>query len=131
MNFRIDLSSPEHHERSGMPKALRDMYYGNDTIRTLIKSAGSPHNGGQHTLTIWGERREVIAWLDLFNEEYNNVQQEIAIIKNEIRKAFVRQPDALGLQVIVLREIKRQLPYNGTLESRPWFWSPSWEEDNE
>lgn len=133
MDFRIEMSSPEHHPRSGMPKALRDLFYGQgrDGILSLIRSNGCPHNGGQHTLTIWGERADVTAWLDLFGEQFPEAGKEVAILKANIRKEFVHHSNNAGIHVVSLAKITQQHPYKGELISRPWFWTEAWEEEND
>lgn len=127
----IQLSSPQQHPTSAMPKALHDLYYGgeveNDLLR-LIQFTGYPHNGGSHTFTVFGERYDAVAWLDLFLERFPETKPEIEIIKKEIRKVFLHEPSKRILY-IKLSEFKRQHGYNGQLITRKWFWTEHHEPD--
>lgn len=127
----IDLSAPESHATSAMPKALRDIYYSGkrgDTLLGLIESTGYPLRGGTHALKVFGKRPDVVAWLDLFLEHYPDTKPEIDIIKKEIRKIFIHEPDRRLVQ-IKLSQFTRQHGYNGQLITRKWFWTEHHEPD--
>lgn len=128
MHVTVNLSAPIHHERSGMSKALHNLYYGRDTLLSMITHNGYPHHGGEHALTISGGRVDVVAWLELFGEQYPDCAPEVAILKHRIRTHFVQNPTDPRFR-LELRKIERQLPYNGELVMKPWFWTPAWEEE--
>lgn len=128
MEVTVVLSVPEHHKTSHMPYAIRQMHYGNDNLSGMISMSGYPNNGGQHTCTIWGDRADVVAWLDLFLEEYPDTKPEIDIIKRTIRREFINSPLTHRLKVD-LREFTRQHVYKGQFISRKWFWHPKCEPD--
>lgn len=129
MKVTVVLSAPEHHKTSHMPFALRQMYYGGDTLTRLIDMSGYPNNGGQHTCTISGDRADVVAWLDLFLEEYPDAKPEIDIIKRAIRREFINSPLTHRLR-INLSDFTRQHVYKGQFISRKWFWHPACEPDH-
>lgn len=130
MKVIVKLDSPQTHERSHMGSVLNKMLYGRDDLLGMINYTGCPHNGGQHTLTVRGERCDVVAWLDLFQEAYPDIAPETMIIKSRIRTEFLRNvKDEDHVIRIDLNKIERQLPHNGELVSRPWFWTPKWEEE--
>jgi hypothetical protein len=120
MKVTVVLSAPEHHKTSHMPYALRRMYFGQDGLSRLIDMSGYPNNGGQHTCTISGERTDIIAWLDLFLEEYPDTKPEIDTLKKHIRHEFIKSPS--GHCRIVLADFTRQHVHNGKFISRRWFW---------
>lgn len=128
MEVVLDLSVPEHHKTSHMPYAMRQMYYGNGMLSRLISMHGYPNNGGQHTCTINGDRADVVAWLDLFLEEYPDTKPEIDIIKRTIRREFINSPLTHCLR-IKLADFTRQHVYKGQFISRKWFWHPACEPD--
>ena len=127
----VDLSAPESHASSAMPKALRDLYYSGkrgDTLLSLIESTGYPHNGGSHTLKVFGKRYDVVAWLDLFLDQYPDTKPEIDIIKKTIRTRFLHEPDGRLFQ-IKLGSFTRQFGYKGEIITRKWFWWEGCEPD--
>lgn len=131
MEITVELTAPEQHPTSAMPKALRTFWYssGGDDLRKLINYSGCPNTGCQHTLRIWGKRVDVLAWLDLFEESYPGVEKEIAMVKREIHKSFVQTGAGSTKPArIKLANITRQVGYNGELITRRWFWAPFWEE---
>lgn len=128
MEVTVILTVPGHHKTSHMPHAIRQLHYGNDNLSGLISMSGYPNNGGQHTCTIWGKRPDVVAWLDLFLEEYPDTKPEIDIIKRTIRREFINSPSTRRLKVD-LREFTRQHVYKGQFISRKWFWHPACEPD--
>jgi hypothetical protein len=127
MKVHLNLTSPEQHYKSAMPKALRDLHYGRSGLISLIDHTGCPNNGGQHTLTVSGERQEVVAWLDLFLEQYPETKPEVDILKRNIRREFINSPLTNSLK-ITLSKFMQQHSYEGTLVSKPWFWAQHWEE---
>lgn len=128
MEVILNLSTPEHHKTSHMPYAIRQMYYGNDMLSRLITMNGYPNNGGQHTCTISGDRADVVAWLDLFLEEYPDAKPEIDIVKRTIRREFINSPLTHCLR-IKLSDFTRQHVYKGQFVSRKWFWHEQDEPD--
>lgn len=130
MKVIVKLDSPQTHERSHMGTVLNKILYSRDDLLSMINYTGCPHNGGQHTLTVRGDRGDVVAWLDLFQEAYPDIAPEAMIIKSRIRTEFLRNvKDEDHVIRIDLNKIERQLPHNGELVSRPWFWTPKWEEE--
>ncbi|UQT02741.1 hypothetical protein YUBABA_00900 [Serratia phage vB_SmaM-Yubaba] len=132
MKVTVDMSAPEQHPTSLMPKALRAFWYFKEgsELRKLINYTGCPNTGCQHTLRIWGERTDVIAWLDLFQETYPDTAPEILIIKNKIRMGVVHNKGVKedGSIFVDLKAVTRQVGYNGEILTRPYFWAPFWEE---
>lgn len=128
MNVIVELTAPCHYSTSAMPKVLHDLYYHRDGLLSMINHHGCPHNGGQHTCTVSGERADVVAWLDLFLEQYPEVQPEIDVIKRTIRREFINSPLTTRLH-IKLGRFNRQHAHKGSLISRPWFWHESHEPD--
>lgn len=132
MQVTVDLSSPEQHPTSAMPKAMRQLWYRNDGLLKLIEAYGCPNSGCEHTLRFTADRADVIAWLDLFVETYPETYPDIHMVKERIRLAFVQgngcRPD--GSFMIKLKDITRQVGYNGEIITRRWFWAPFWEETN-
>lgn len=131
MKVFLDLTCPEHHASSGFPRAIRQLIYmqEHDELLSMAPSRYcSPHSGGQHRLTIQGKRADVVAWLDLFSETFGKaVAPEVAIMKHRIRTFFIQNTTAVSYD-LKLRNIERQIPVNGVLEMKPWFWFP---EDDE
>lgn len=124
--LRVILDTPEHHETSGMPKAVRHLWYNNSSLANMIAHNGCPNTGGQHKLHVEGEAHEVIAWLDLFVEAYPATMPEIMMVKKEIR---AKRMDAMGSEgngtiVVNLNKIQRMFSENGEVVSKPWFWTP-------
>ncbi|QGH72035.1 hypothetical protein N1M2_172 [Klebsiella phage N1M2] len=132
MKVTVDLTAPESHPTSKLPKALREFWYFKDgeELRRLIDYTGCPNTGCQHALRVWGERADVTAWLDLFQETYPETEPEIMLIKSKIRLAFVHGTglNKLGGLTVDLKTITRQVGYNGEILTRPYFWAPFWEE---
>lgn len=132
MKVLVNLSSPEQHPTSWMPKAMRELWYRNNGLLDLIEPHGCPNNGCEHTFYFSGERADVVAWLDLFVDAYPLVLPDIHVIKERIHKAFVYGTDCAvnGNFKIKLKSIMREVEYNGETLTRPWFWAPFWEESN-
>lgn len=130
MKVLVDLSSPEQHPTSWMPKAMRALWYRNNGLLDLINPRGCPNNGCEHTFHFSAERADVVAWLDLFVEEYPLTLPDIRVVKERIHKAFVYGTDCRpdGSFSIKLKSIKREVEYNGETLTRPWFWAEFWEE---
>lgn len=130
MKVTVVLTSPIYHHHSAMPKALHDLYYlGNDSgslLKMGLETSGSPHHGGEHTLSVWGQHDDVLAWLDLFKEQYPDTELEIAILKNRIETYLKHHPQATTFR-IVLKDIIRQYSYKGDIIARAWYWNPEWE----
>lgn len=131
MKVYLDLTSPEYHETSAMPKILRHILYHNSTLVNLIENTGCPNTGCQHKLIIKGEHTEVFAWLDLLVELYYDVTPEVMVIKHRIRDAVLsgKEINGNGYFTVKLNQITRMVPIDGGIVPRPWFWSPSWEEN--
>lgn len=135
MQVTIDLSAPEHHPKSKLPKALRDMWYSRvkgEGLLSLIEAYGCPNTGGEHTFRFTADRADSVAWLDLFQETYPDTAPEIMIIKKHIHAAFVRGAglNSRGNLQVKLKAITQQFGYNGEIVTRPWFWTEAWEEVN-
>lgn len=68
--------------------ALLNFWYSNtcDQFKGLLFSmSGYPHHGGSHALVISAYPRDVLAWLDLFEEKYPFVKEELDILREEIQ----------------------------------------------
>lgn len=128
MEVTLELTAPEQHKTSHMPYALRQLHYHNDELSRIINMQGCPNTGGRHTCTVRGERADVVAWLDLFLEEYPDTKPEIDIIKRTIRREFINSPLTHNLK-IKLSDLTRQHVYKGQFISRPWFWHEQNEPD--
>ncbi|AEV89655.1 hypothetical protein OBP_218 [Pseudomonas phage OBP] len=132
MNVTLYLDTPEHHPTSKMPRAIRELWYSNrrEGLLSLVEGYGCPHSGCEHRFHFTAPRADVVAWLDLFVEEFPDCSPEVAILKSKIRIGFVQGigVDSRGNMRLVLKTIQRQVGYNGELLSRPWFWTPEWEE---
>lgn len=136
MKVIVDLSAPEQHPKSAMPKILRQFWYSDGKskdLRSLIDYGGCPNTGCWHKFWIKGDRADVVAWLDLFQDMYPDSAPEIMIVKKNIHTAFVhgKGVNQAGNLNITLSTITRQLPYKGELINRPWFWTESWEEEHD
>lgn len=125
--MRLILTSPEQHPSSKMPAALRHLLYSNDELLSLIDFSGCPNSGCEHTLSISGERRDILGWLDLFVDAYPGVRDEAQAIKKAIRAKFLNDPDCNFS--IKLKDIQRGVLLEGKIVRRPWFWTPEWEID--
>lgn len=123
MEVTLNLSAPEHHDTSHMPRALRNLFYYKDDLCRAIDLYGRPNTGGQHRCTVVGKRADVVAWLDLFLEEFPDTKPEIDTVKRHIRQSFIRNPDGKTLHV-TLADFTRQHVYQGGFISAPWFWVP-------
>lgn len=134
MKVTLNLDTPEHHPTSGMPRAVRDLWYGRrgDSLTDLIDAQGCPNSGCEHKFHFSAERGEVVAWLDLFEETYPNTAPEVAILKRQIKRAVVYNEgvDSNGNVKVTLKKITRQVPFNGEMIERPWFWTEDWEKEN-
>lgn len=79
----VQLSAPE---RTELGKVLFRLYY--TSGRTLLDLApgqsGYPHNGGEHTLFLEGERKDILAWLELFIEQYPVIRKPVAWLFQDI-----------------------------------------------
>lgn len=129
MKVYVDLTSPEQHDTSAMPKTLRRVLYGNPGLLRLIDNTGCPNTGCEHKLSIKGESSDVIAWLDLLADEYPDVTPEVLTIKGKINIGITEgKVGNNGYLTIKLRQITRHHRVGNELVIRPWFWTPSWEE---
>ena len=84
--LQVDLSMGEH-TRFG--RALMSFWYGgfSDDMKGLVLTmSGYPHNGGRHTLTISDHTPEVLGWLELFEEQYPFVKEELDILREYIKE---------------------------------------------
>ncbi len=110
-NIRVCLNSPQG---SRFGNILRRFYMGGkheDLLEMAPGRSGYPYNGGEHTLTIFGEVGEVKAWLNLFKETFPDGEKEINCVLHEI----VVNPTN---QVIELRRLKVVcVLVNGTMAS--------------
>ena len=82
--LHINLSMPEC---SRFGRALMDFWYStvNEEMTPLLLSvSGYPHNGGMHTLVIGAHPKDVAAWLDLFEEKYPYVKEELQLVRQEM-----------------------------------------------
>lgn len=79
----VDLSA---NQESDMGKALAVMYYGKMKLLDLAPNpSGYPHNGADHTFHIRGEKTEVSAFIDLFEEIFSKKFPGVLVFLAEIR----------------------------------------------
>lgn len=127
MRVFLSLTCPEHHTNSGFPKAIRQLIYRQEHDELLTLAPGrhcSPHSGGQHRLTIHGERSDVVAWLDLLLETFGrDVEEEVKVLKRRIRVFFLHNAGNPTYD-IKLSEQERLFCVDGNLVMKPWFWFP-------
>lgn len=83
----VDLTFSQYGTR-----VLHDAFYCNDikTITGGLYESGYPHNGGEHSLVIKGEKQDVLAMIDLWNDEYG-VQPELVTLKNYIDQVDLKR----------------------------------------
>lgn len=81
MLLTLDLSSPE---QSVMGKAIEHYHYHENPLHGILNTKGFPHNGGSHTLSVTGNKKDLLSWLDLFLENYPSTSQEINALKEEL-----------------------------------------------
>lgn len=62
----IELSAPQE---SPLGKIVGDLFY-NTRLLEMVKHTGYPHNGGEHTLSIYGQPKDLIAFLELVIERF-------------------------------------------------------------
>jgi hypothetical protein len=69
-DVRVILTSPQN---SVLGEILHHLFYCADEalLNLAPNSTGYPHNGGQHSLTIWGKQGDVVSYLDLLIEVYS------------------------------------------------------------
>lgn len=78
----VQMSSPEHSE---VGKVLSKLYYGQGALLDLAPGrSGYPHNGGEHTLFLEGDRKDILAWLELLTEEYPAIRKPVAWLFQDI-----------------------------------------------
>lgn len=130
MKFRINMTSPERHSNSKMPDTLRHLLYGNKDLLDIIEWTGCPNTGCEHSFTIEGERADVTAWLQLFKDQYPRVSDEVFALLRAIHLAFVKDADK-DVTTIHLKKIERSFIYNARTITRPWYWTESWEKEDE
>lgn len=127
MKVFLDLTCPEHHHSSQFPLVMRNLIYRQEHDELLSLAPNrycSPHSGGQHRLSMSGERADIVAWLDLLNDTFGKViGPEIAILKHRIRTYFIQNTTAPSYH-IKLKDIERQVPVDGKLQMKKWFWHP-------
>lgn len=123
----LNLTAPEHHESSKFPGALRHLLYSNDALLELVEWNGCPNSGCEHNLTVQGNRDDIIGWLDLFVGTYPATMPEILMVKREMRSQQLNsEVDTIR---VTLKKIKKVVTIKGEIADRPWFWTPSWEEE--
>lgn len=83
--LNVELSMGQH-TRFG--SALLRFWYSDmaEQFKGLVFSmSGYPHNGGFHSLNIGAHPKDVAAWLDLFEETYPFVKEELDILREELK----------------------------------------------
>lgn len=79
----VDLSTSQYIP---FGKMLGSLYYSNQALLSLAPGrSGYPHNGGEHTLSLSGEVKDINAFLDLVVEKYPYVVCEVIKIQVAIR----------------------------------------------
>lgn len=117
----VDLTSPEHSQNSKMGEALHSLFYHskNEDLLDTIDHVGCPNSGGSHNLVISGSRPDVMTWLELFLEQFPDIEPEI----KEIRRLIMKESlGAFNFYKVNLKDIKREFKHKGKTISRPWFW---------
>ena len=125
MRVICNLSCPHEHPTSAIPAALNDIHSKNDPEGLLkLLDAGNLVNSVDGFVCIMGsERADVVAWLDLLQDFYPDIEPEVKTLKRHIRSEFIRSPltNTFGVR---LKDINRQHGYDGKLIQRGWFWKP-------
>lgn len=95
--LRVKLSMPQH-TRFG--HALLHFWYGlkSEEMRGLIiEMNGYPHNGGEHSLIIGAQPKDVIAWVQLFGDEFPYIKEEIDILLKELEGKTTGKMDLMQI----------------------------------
>lgn len=80
----VDLSTSQYIP---FGKMLGNLYYSNQALLSLAPGrSGYPHNGGEHTLSLSGDKADIIAFLDLVTEKYPYVLCEATKIQMAVRE---------------------------------------------
>ena len=82
----VDLSMGEH-TRFG--SALNKFFYSGvyEELKGLLRfMSGCPHTGGMHKLEITDQSDVLLGWLNLFEEHYPFVKEELDIVRFEIKQ---------------------------------------------
>lgn len=86
----LDLTSGQE---TPIGEIVGHLYYSNHCLLDMVKHDGYPHNGGSHSLTIYGEKKDLIAWLEMVAEFYFQSKfakrfglgaEELQLLKNKL-----------------------------------------------
>lgn len=124
VDVRVDLSAPQV---SVTGKALFHLLYNNDQLFKMAPNhTGCPHHGGEHSFSITGPRQDVIAWLDLFAEEYPTVNNMVKHVKAHIRREYLqgdwRKYNRINIKLKNLKWLERK-DHQDLPVVIPWFQS--------
>lgn len=124
VDVRVDLSAPQD---SVTGRVLHKLMYNNTPLYELAPNpSGCPHNGGEHTFSITGHRREVNAWLDLLSETYPEVGIMVVTVKRKIHKEFLsgswRRWNRINVKLKDLQYLELK-PYQDKPIAVKWFQS--------
>lgn len=78
----VDLSCAEHIP---FGEVVANLYYRNKSLLELAPGrTGYPHNGGQHSLRVFGDRGDIDAWLSLVVQAYPKVVKEVMLLRDAL-----------------------------------------------
>lgn len=98
----IVMSMGEH---THFGNSLFKFWYYNSLLQDLMPGlSGCPHNGGEHTCTIRGERDELLTSLELFEECYPETKKEIGLLKDALN-------DGVDSLIILRKVLRDKAPY--------------------
>lgn len=122
VDVHVDLSAPQD---SVTGRVLHKLMYNNTSLYELAPNpSGCPHNGGEHTFSITGHRRDVNAWLDLLSETYPEVRIMTINIKLKIHKEFLsgswRRWNRINVKLKDLQYLELN-PYQDRPVAVKWF----------
>ena len=88
--MHVDLSTAQHIP---FGKMLSHLYYSNQALLALAPGrSGYPHNGGEHTLSLNGDKHDIVAFLDLVVEKYPYVLCEVTKVQMAVRDWIEGEP---------------------------------------
>lgn len=85
----VSFTSWQHTD---MGYLLSILYYRMSTaLLDMVDAAGYPHNGGQHTLTVYGSALDVIAFIELWKEELEKFRMVDSRLECRSQLSYISQ----------------------------------------
>lgn len=118
----VDLSAAQHIP---FGKMLNHLYYSNQSLLEQAPGrSGYPHNGGEHTLTLSGDKGDIISFLDLITEKYPNVLCEATKIQIAVQRwkegePHVRAQDLFSQRIYDYHETYQYKVIDGVVHFYP------------